>query len=89
MNVDIAQVERRIKNLEDLTIVRMYSVSGSLSEGISASPEWWTPTAKAKAIAGVVLSMRFAHSNGLLHGHHTANNGFFDHDGVIQVCDFF
>jgi serine/threonine protein kinase len=74
--------------LQNLEIVRMYSVGGSLSEVISASPEWWTPTAKAKAIVGVVLSMRFAHSYGLLHGHLTANNVVFDEDGVIQICDF-
>jgi hypothetical protein len=66
----------------------MYSVNGSLSEVISASPEWWTATAKAKAIVGVVLSMRFAHSLGLLHGHLTANNVLFDDDGVVQICDF-
>jgi serine/threonine protein kinase len=74
--------------LQNLEIVRMYSAGGSLSEVVSASPEWWTPTAKAKAIVGVVLSMRFAHSFGLLHGHLTANNVLFDDDGVIQICDF-
>jgi serine/threonine protein kinase len=74
--------------LQELTIVRMYSVGGSLSEVISTSPEWWTPTAKAKAIVGIVLSMRFAHSLGLLHGHLTANNVLFDDDGMIQICDF-
>jgi serine/threonine protein kinase len=74
--------------LQNLEIVRMYSVGGSLSEVISAPPEWWTPTAKAKAIVGIVLSMRYAHSHRLLHGHLTANNVLFDEDGVIQICDF-
>jgi serine/threonine protein kinase len=74
--------------LQELTIVRMYSVAGSLSEVISASLEWWTPTAKAKAIVGVVLSMRFARSLGLLHGHLTGDNILFDEDGVIHICDF-
>jgi hypothetical protein len=43
----------------------------SLSEAISMNPVWWTPTAKAKvkAIAGIVLGLRFAHSFGLIHGH--------------------
>jgi hypothetical protein len=36
----------------------------SLSRIVSTSPLWWTPTAKAKAIAGVVLGLRFAHSFG-------------------------
>jgi serine/threonine protein kinase len=74
--------------LQELQIVRHYSSGNSLSEVISASPEWWTPTAKAKAIVGIVLSMRFAHSFGLLHGHLAANNVFFDEDGLIQICDF-
>jgi serine/threonine protein kinase len=74
--------------LQTLEIVRIYSGCGSLSEVISASPEWWTPTAKAKAIVGVVLSMRFAHSFGLVHGHLTADNVVFEEDGVIQICDF-
>jgi serine/threonine protein kinase len=74
--------------LQTLEVVRMYSSGGSLSEVISTSPKWWTPTAKAKAILGLVLSMRFAHSFGLLHGQLTANNVLFDDDGVIQISDF-
>jgi serine/threonine protein kinase len=49
---------------------------------------WWTPTAKAKAIAGLVLGLRFAHSFGLLHGHLTGNAVFFNENGVIQITDF-
>jgi serine/threonine protein kinase len=75
-------------SLQELRIVRKYSVGVSLSEVNSGSPEWWTPTAKAKAIVGVVLSMRFAHSFGLLHGHLTSDNVHFDEDRVIQVSDF-
>jgi hypothetical protein len=52
--------------LQELQNVRQYSSGGSLSEVISASPEWWTPTSKVKAIVGIVLSMRFAHSFWLL-----------------------
>jgi serine/threonine protein kinase len=74
--------------LRNLEIVRVFSAGRSLSEVISASPEWWTPTAKAKTIAGIVLSLRFAHSFGLLHGHLTGDNLLFEHDGLIQVCDF-
>jgi serine/threonine protein kinase len=74
--------------LQELRIIRPYSSGGSLSEVISASPEWWTPTAKVKAIVGIVLSMRFAHSFGLLHGHLTEDSVVFDNDGLIQICDF-
>jgi hypothetical protein len=31
------------------------------------SPLWWTPTAKAIAVAGIVLGMKFLHSFGLIH----------------------
>jgi serine/threonine protein kinase len=74
--------------LQELQIVREYSSGGSLSEVISASPDWWTPTAKVKAIVGIVLSMRFAHSFGLLHGHLTGDNVVIDEEGLIQICDF-
>jgi hypothetical protein len=60
----------------------------SLSRIASTSPLWWTPTAKAKTIAGLVFGLRFAHSFGLLHGHLTGNTIFFDENGVIQITDF-
>jgi serine/threonine protein kinase len=75
-------------SFQELQIVGQYSSGGSLSEVISASPEWWTPTAKVKAIVGIVLSLRFAHSFGLLHGHLTGDNVVFDDSGLIQICDF-
>jgi serine/threonine protein kinase len=74
--------------LQKLQIIRQYSVGNSLSEVISTSPEWWTPTAKVKAIVGIVLGLRFAHSVGLLHGHLTGDNVIFNDYGLIQICDF-
>jgi serine/threonine protein kinase len=71
-----------------LQIVRLFCGGTSLSHVVSTSPEWWTPTAKAKTIVGLVLGMRFAHSFGLLHGHLTGNNILFDGDGMIQISDF-
>jgi tRNA A-37 threonylcarbamoyl transferase component Bud32 len=41
-----------------------------------------------KAIVGIVLSMRFAHSFGLLHGNLTGDNVVFNDEGLIQICDF-
>jgi hypothetical protein len=41
-----------------------------------------------KAIVGIVLSMRFAHSFGLLHGHLTGDNVVFDDSGLIHIFDF-
>jgi serine/threonine protein kinase len=73
---------------QELQIVRQYPSGDSLSAVLLASPEWWTPIAKAKAIVGIVLSMRFAHSFGLLHGHLTGDNALFNGEGLIQICDF-
>jgi serine/threonine protein kinase len=72
----------------ELNIVRMYLEGCSLSEVVSVNPKWWTSTVKAKAIAGIVLGLRFAHSLGLVHGHLTGNNILLDSDHFIQIVDF-
>jgi hypothetical protein len=63
--------------LNGFRIVRMQSGGDSLSEIILRSPEWWTPTAKAKAVARIVMGLRFAHTLGLYHCHLTGNNIFW------------
>jgi hypothetical protein len=73
---------------ENLRIVRLYSDSGSLAEVLRTKPVWWTVTAKVKAIVGLLLGLRFAHSFGLIHGHLTADNIVFDSDHQIQITDF-
>jgi serine/threonine protein kinase len=72
----------------ELKIVRMYLEGCSLSEVFSVNPLWWTSTVKAKAVAGLVLGLRFAHSLGLIHGHLTGNNILFDSDHHIEIVDF-
>jgi serine/threonine protein kinase len=72
----------------ELKIVRLYLDGCSLSEVVSVNPKWWTSTVKAKAVAGIVLGLRFAHSLGLVHGHLTMNNILFDSDHCIQIVDF-
>jgi serine/threonine protein kinase len=61
---------------------------GSLAEVLVTKPEWWTPTVKTKAIAGIALGLRFAHSFGLIHGRLTASSILFDADHRIQIADF-
>jgi serine/threonine protein kinase len=73
----------------EFKIVELYLEENSLSEVISSNPVWWTATAKAKAIAGIVLGLRFAHSFGLIHGHLNAKNIVFDVDHRIQITDFY
>jgi serine/threonine protein kinase len=73
----------------ELKIVKLYSEGNSLSEVISQNPVWWTATAKAKAIAGIVLSLRFAHSFGLIHGHLSSKTIVFDLNHRIEITDFY
>jgi serine/threonine protein kinase len=73
---------------QELKILELYSESCSLAEVLFVRPKWWTSTAKAKVIAGIVLGLRFAHSVGLFHGHLTTNNIHFDSDHCIQIADF-
>jgi serine/threonine protein kinase len=73
----------------EVKIVKLYWEGPSLSEVISKNPVWWTATAKAKVIAGIVLSLRFAHSFGLIYGHLTSQNIVFDVDHRIQITEFY
>jgi serine/threonine protein kinase len=71
-----------------LKIARQYAAGGSQAEVLSDAPAWWTPMAKVKAITGIALGLRFAHSLGLLHGGLKASNVLFDTDRRIQIADF-
>jgi serine/threonine protein kinase len=72
----------------ELKTVRLYATESSLADVISDPPAWWTGTAKAKAVVGIALGLRFAHSLGLLHGALKATNILFDADHRIQIADF-
>jgi hypothetical protein len=72
----------------ELKIVRLYLEGCSLAEVVSVNPIWWTSTVKAKAVAGIVLALRFAHSLGLFHDHLTTSTILFDSDHCIQLVDF-
>jgi serine/threonine protein kinase len=74
--------------LQELKIVRLYFDGSSLSEVVSVNPVWWTSTVKAKVIAEIVLSLRFAHSLGLFHGRLSARSILFDLNHCIQIVDF-
>jgi serine/threonine protein kinase len=66
----------------------LHAAEGSLADVLSAPPAWWTPTARAKAVAGIALGLRFAHGLGLLHGGLKASNVLFDAERRIQIVDF-
>jgi hypothetical protein len=72
----------------ELKVLGIRSESESLGMVLKMSPVWWTPTAKAKAVVGLVLGLRFAHSLGLIHGHLTTNTIVFDLNHQIQITNF-
>jgi serine/threonine protein kinase len=63
---------------KELRIARLYSWSGSQKDIVSARPLWWTPTAKAIAVAEIMLRMKFLHSFGLIYGNLKPSNILFD-----------
>jgi hypothetical protein len=72
----------------ELKVVGLYSESFSLAQVVEASSAWWTTTAKAKAVAGLVLGLRFVHSLGLIHGCLTAKAILLNSNHCIQMTDF-
>jgi hypothetical protein len=72
----------------ELKIGRLHAAGGSLAEVVSSKPVWWTPTAKAEAVVGIALALRFAHGLGLLHGGLNSGTVLFDGRGRIQIADF-
>jgi serine/threonine protein kinase len=73
---------------KELKMARSYTRSGSLKDVLSARPLWWTPTAKAIAVAGIVRGMKFLHSFGLIHGGMKPSNVLFDESHRIRIADF-
>jgi serine/threonine protein kinase len=72
----------------ELKTARLHASGGSLADILLNPPAWWTATAKAKAVVGIALALRFAHGLGLLHGAVKAGNVLFDGDRLIQIADF-
>jgi serine/threonine protein kinase len=72
----------------NLMIAAPYYENGSLKDVLANPPSWWTPTAKSKAIVGIVLGMRFAHSLCCAHGSLKPSNILFDKDKCVQITDF-
>jgi hypothetical protein len=70
-----------------LKIVPLHAAGGSLADVLLNPPMWWTPTAKAKAVAVIGLANWFAHGRGQLHGAVKARNVLFDADRRTQIAD--
>jgi hypothetical protein len=61
---------------------------GPFGNPFGVSQAWWIPTAKAKAIPGLVLGLRFAHVLGRIHGCLTTKSVLLDSNHRIQIADF-
>jgi serine/threonine protein kinase len=72
----------------ELKIAELSMEGNSLAEVLLMNPEWWTATVKAKAVAGIALGLRFAHSLGLIHGNLNSSNIIFNSDHCIQIVNF-
>jgi serine/threonine protein kinase len=71
-----------------LQTATLYYCCGSLEDVFDKTPVWWTPTTKAKAIAGIALGMESAHRHGIVHGSLKPNNILFDEDHCVHIVDF-
>jgi serine/threonine protein kinase len=72
--------------LQESTIIELYWDGCFSSDVISVSRGWWE--AKAKAVVGLVLGLRFMHSLGLIHRHLNLNKIHFDEIHDIQIAEF-
>jgi serine/threonine protein kinase len=72
----------------ELKIGRLFVEGCSLREVVLANPAWWTPTIKAKAVAGIAFGLEFAHSLGMIHGNLNSSNILFDESHRIEIIDF-
>jgi serine/threonine protein kinase len=71
-----------------LQTATLFYSCGSLQEVLNTNPVWWTPTTKAKAIAGIALGMKSAHEFGIVHGSLKPNNFLFDKHHCVHITDF-
>jgi serine/threonine protein kinase len=71
-----------------LKIATLYYSCGSLQNVQSSNPAWWTPTSKAKAIAGIALGMESVHQLETFHGSLKPNNIIFDENHYVHIVDF-
>jgi serine/threonine protein kinase len=65
-----------------------YYGGGSLQDVTDKSPEWWTPTVKWKAIAGIALGMMSAYRHRIIHRSLNPNNIHFDDDHCVHIVGF-
>jgi hypothetical protein len=75
------------ENGNKMTMVNRYAQSDSLAVVIAQRPPWWTATAKAIAVAGLLIGLNFLHSFGRPQGRLKPTDLLFDDKHRIQIVD--
>jgi hypothetical protein len=70
----------------ELRTIRPYAEGGSLADILALPPPRWTATAKALAVVGLALGLRFANGVGQSHGRLRPSCVLFDGAGAIQIA---
>jgi hypothetical protein len=70
----------------ELRAVRPYAEDGSLAEVLARPPPRWTATAKAIAVVGLALGLRFLNGVGHPHGRLRPNCVLFEGGDAIQIA---
>jgi serine/threonine protein kinase len=53
------------------------------------NPTWWTPTAKSITIVGIVVGMKYVHTEGIIHRDLKPSNILIDKENhQVHICDF-
>jgi serine/threonine protein kinase len=76
---------------DGLRLVTEFCRSGSLRPILSSqtkTPRWWTQQKKITAIAGIVLGMKYLHSEGFIHRDLKPDSILLDEDGRVRITDF-
>jgi serine/threonine protein kinase len=74
--------------IREVRIGTLFLPGPSLGDVISSVPAWWTPTAKAIAVTGIVIGMSEVHSAGLIHRDLRPPNIQFDIDHRPRIGGF-
>jgi len=69
-------------------VATKYASRGSLRDALESRASFLDDTMKAKIICGIVLGMRFAHSNGFMHRDLKPSNILLDEENCVLIGDF-
>jgi serine/threonine protein kinase len=59
----------------------------SLKDILANPPEWWTSTAKALVVTGIVMGLMEIHKSGMVHRNLRPSNVLLDEKHRVQLCD--